>query len=248
MTKVVNGRVLLVSQNGGGTVPPMLALAQSLVARGHDVTVLGQLSIRQRAMAAGGHFVPFTTLPDYEIDKVIEDQLQLAMQVIAGNGAGDDLLATAEEHRSDVVVIDCTLAGASAAAEKLGRPSVMLLHSMYKTRVDTWFAELWPLLAGVVNATRSSYGLDEASSWTDILATRPDVLGSPKDFRCTSRKRTADDAPLRLPRAGGQRNRARVNVPGWEREVCARQLEYDLSASGAAIADYRRCAPGPYPV
>lgn len=106
--------------------------------------------------------------------------------MIAGKGAGDDLLATAEEHRSDVVVVDCTLAGAAAAAEKLGRPSVMLLHSMYKTRVDTWFAELWPLLAGVVNATRSSYGLDEASSWTDLLSRHRMYSVVPKVF----------DAPL----------------------------------------------------
>ena len=45
------------------------------------------------------------------------------------------------------------------AAETLEQPSVVLLHSMYATYVETWFAEIWPLLAPAINETRAGYGL-----------------------------------------------------------------------------------------
>lgn len=163
-------RFLLVSQDAGGTVPPMIAVAQSLARRGHDVTVLGQPSIRGRAVGIGARFVPFTTVPDYETHQVIEEQLLLALAVIAGDGPANDVRAVADAEGSDAVVIDCNLAGAAAAAESLDRPSAILLHAMLKTRVDTWFAELWPLLADVINATRGSFGLGPVSSWTELFS------------------------------------------------------------------------------
>jgi UDP:flavonoid glycosyltransferase YjiC (YdhE family) len=51
--------VLLVSHDAGGTIPPMLALAQAFVARGHDVGWMAQPSVERRAMGAGCGFVPF---------------------------------------------------------------------------------------------------------------------------------------------------------------------------------------------
>lgn len=182
-------RLLFVSQDAGGTVPPLLSVAQASRRRGHDVTVLGQPSIGPAATGIGARFVPFTTIPDYDADKTIEeDQLPLAMRVIAGDGPAEDVLRTAREFRVDLVVVDCNLASAAAAAEKLNRPSVILLHAMYKTRVDMWFADLWPLLAGVINATRQAYALDPVSSWADLFSRHdriysavPQALDAPVD-------------------------------------------------------------------
>ena len=64
-----------------------------------------------------------------------------------------------EQHRADLIVVDANLAGGLAAAEKLDQPSAVLLHSLYRTYVDTWFGELWPLLEPAINETRESFGL-----------------------------------------------------------------------------------------
>ncbi len=66
--------------------------------------------------------------------------------------------------------MDANLAGALAAAEALKQPSVVLLHSMYKTFVDTWFADYWPLFESAVNETRAGYGLPPADSWPSVFA------------------------------------------------------------------------------
>ena len=164
----------------------MLALAEALVSRRHEVFVLSQPSVRNRAEAAGCTFVAFSNLPDYEARKPIEEQLDLVFPAMTGKEVGDDLLALARDRRIDAVVVDANLVGGLAAAETLGSPSVVLLHSMYKTYVDTWFGELWPLLEPAVNETRSAYGLDPVESWQSVFAAHarlfsvvPDVFDAP---------------------------------------------------------------------
>ena len=76
-------RFLLVGHNAGGTVPPMLAVAQEMVRRGHDVTWLSQPSVRDRAVAAGCRFEPLVALDDYDPGIAIEEQLDLALAGIA---------------------------------------------------------------------------------------------------------------------------------------------------------------------
>src|SRR6478609_8859279 len=138
-------RFLLVCHDAGGTVPPLLAIAEALIRSGHDVWVLSQPSVRQRAERCGCTFVGFSGIAAYERRKSLEDQIELAWPVVTGRAVGDDVQALASRHRVDAVVVDANLGGALAAAESLKQPSVVLLHSMYTTFVDTWFADYWPL-------------------------------------------------------------------------------------------------------
>jgi UDP:flavonoid glycosyltransferase YjiC (YdhE family) len=166
---VASRRVLFVGHDAGGTVPPVLALAQALVDHGHEAVVLGQPSVRRRVEAAGGRFVGFSTLPDYDRDTALEEQLAATVPALSGREVGDDLLRVAAERAVDLVVVDANLAGALAAAETLAVPSVVLLHSMYATFVRTWFADLWPLLGPVIDQTRAGFGLDPAGSWAGLF-------------------------------------------------------------------------------
>ena len=150
-------------------MPPVLAIAEALVAGGHEVVVLSQPSVRSRAEAAGCAFLPFSELADYDRHRPLEDQLALTVPAITGRAVGDDLTAAAA-HDVDVIVVDANLAGALAAAEALGQPTAVLLHSVYKTFVDTWFADLWPFLGDVVNQTRASFGLGAADGWPSVFA------------------------------------------------------------------------------
>jgi len=183
---VTGHRVLLVSHDAGGTVPPMLALAIALIAQGDGVTVLGQPSIRHRAEQAGCRFVAFEGIGDYDTSVSLEEQPERTLAAITGPGPARDLLRLVDEEDPDLVVVDCNLAGAAAAAETVAAPTALLLHSMYRTFVDTWFADYWPFMEPAINETRRTFCLDPCSSWPDVfsrhdrlLAVVPEVFDAP---------------------------------------------------------------------
>jgi UDP:flavonoid glycosyltransferase YjiC (YdhE family) len=165
-------RVLLACHDAGGTVPPVLAIAEACVARGHHVTVLSQPSVRERAEALDCSFIAFSTVPDYDRTTPLEEQLAVTLPAIVGRLVGDDLLGI----DADVAVVDANLAGALAAAESRAVPSVVLLHSMYRTFVDTWFGELWPFFEAPINETRAAFGLGRVDGWPSVFAGHDRIL------------------------------------------------------------------------
>jgi UDP:flavonoid glycosyltransferase YjiC (YdhE family) len=177
MAAMAERHALFVLHDAGGTVPPVLAIAQQLVARGDAVTILSQASVRDRAEAAGCRFV-LARVPDYDRNIEIEQQLTVAVPAIAGAELGEDVLATARGGDIDIVVVDPNLAGALAAAESLSLPSVVLLHSLYATFVDEWFGALWPVLADPINSTRAQFGRDPCDSWASLFDDH-DMIVSP---------------------------------------------------------------------
>jgi UDP:flavonoid glycosyltransferase YjiC (YdhE family) len=162
------GRFVLALHDAGGTVPPMIAVAEVLAARGHAVTLLGQRGIEDRARRAGCDFVAFT-IGDYATDRPIEEQIDEVVPMMTGREPGEELLRVVEATGADAVVVDANLAGVAAAAESATCRSTILLHSLYETYVDTWFGELWPFLAPLINETRSGFGLADAASWTEVF-------------------------------------------------------------------------------
>ena len=53
-------KILFAIVDGGGNIPPQLAVARALRARGVEIQVLGHRGIRERVEAAGFAFEPFT--------------------------------------------------------------------------------------------------------------------------------------------------------------------------------------------
>ena len=166
--------LLFVSHDAGGTVPPVLALAAAAVRDGHAATVLSQPSVGDRAIAVGAAFVPFPALGDYDRFVGFEAQLELVGRALIA-----DLLTPTLSSLSpppDVLVVDANLGGSLAAAERAGVATAVLLHSMYATFTDVWFAELWPLVSGGLNDTRASLGLGAADSWASVFAPHARLL------------------------------------------------------------------------
>lgn len=156
----------------------MLATAAALTNRGHQVTILSQPCVKNRAIALGCDFLSFSNTDDYRRDVALEEQLDRTIPVLVEASVGNDLVNAAHNTEADVVVVDPNLSGAIAAAETLDVPSAVLLHSLFRTFVDLWFGELWSLLAEPINATRRSFKVDEAASWAETLA-RHDLIISP---------------------------------------------------------------------
>ena len=207
-------RILFVCHDAGGNVPPVLALAESLIRNGHHAVVLSQPSVRRRVADIGCEFFEFSAIADYERGKMLEEQLDAAMSVIAERSAGDDLISLATERGFDLVVVDANMAGALAAAETLEQPSVVLLHSMYKTYVDVWLGAVWPLLSNTVNSMRSGFGLGPADSWVDLLAGHDCRLSVvPSMFEAPVTDIQTAIASLRVPRAPSSSIRRPRMVP-----------------------------------
>ncbi len=78
----------------------MIAIAMALTRAGHDVSMLSQPSVEQRAIVVGCDFIPFSAIPDYARDVALEDQLELIGPVTVGSSVGDDLLDVAHGARS----------------------------------------------------------------------------------------------------------------------------------------------------
>lgn len=165
------GRILFVTWDGGGNVPPVLALAERLRARGHDVRGIGSETLAPRFDDEGIPYVAREMLAEW-------DQGAIARDVLA------------EAKRSaDVVVSDYMLPGALCGAEAAGRPNVALVHTLYAANLDDR-GGLAPMemAASVVgtNDVRSGLGLapiDDFGQLLDrchrLLVTSPQELDVP---------------------------------------------------------------------
>jgi UDP:flavonoid glycosyltransferase YjiC (YdhE family) len=120
-------RIVVATFDAGGNVPPMLAIARELAARGHEVTVLHEPS--QTFEGLPGR--PFATpLRDRRPRTRIGTALGLA-RVFADRRLGREIVAVAHERDADVVVLDCLLVGAARELAASGIRTVSVVHLMY---------------------------------------------------------------------------------------------------------------------
>jgi UDP:flavonoid glycosyltransferase YjiC (YdhE family) len=142
----MNQEFLFVLWAGGGNVPPQLTLARRLVARGHQVRMLGPAVLRESIEAAGIEFEPYRETPEHD-ESVPERSLvrdfEARSKAAAFAAARDnlvaamarpvaaDVLTTLERRPADVVAFDFVLFGSLFAAEKAAVPAAMLIHTIY---------------------------------------------------------------------------------------------------------------------
>jgi UDP:flavonoid glycosyltransferase YjiC (YdhE family) len=134
-------RVLFVTWDGGGNVPPAFGAAQVLIELGHEVVVAGQelaeppervvaqgyKSLRERCEARG---FPFSLLERSSAAWAAgppEPRIVAGMMACPGHIADVSELLLAESP--DVVVVDCLMFGALAAVEDVATPVAALVHS-----------------------------------------------------------------------------------------------------------------------
>jgi MGT family glycosyltransferase len=139
------GRFLLATIDGGGTVPPEMALATELVRRGHSVHVLADPTVRSSAVATGCGFTPWPTAPS--IASIADQTAQIRRLehgppwrrfaelrdgLIAGPAGrfASDVVATARAQHSDVVLAEA-LPGILLGALASNRPVAALMPNIY---------------------------------------------------------------------------------------------------------------------
>jgi UDP:flavonoid glycosyltransferase YjiC (YdhE family) len=122
-------RVLMVTWDGGGNVPPLLCIGAELRERGHDVRFLGHEEQRASIAGAGFTFTPYRHALPWS--RVHPRDPAAAFATFVDGGAGRDLEETLVDAPADAVVADCLMLGPLQAAEATGLPTVALVHSFY---------------------------------------------------------------------------------------------------------------------
>lgn len=130
---------MLFGWDGGGNVPPFLALGKRLLTRGHRVRMVGTDTIAARAGAAGIDFSQFVRTPSWTARSghAIEDEMDDFATHLLGPEMGEELLGAVDTFRPDVLVIDCMAGGALSVAEHLALPTVVLVHLRARFHYDS---------------------------------------------------------------------------------------------------------------
>jgi UDP:flavonoid glycosyltransferase YjiC (YdhE family) len=131
-------RFLVITWEGGGNVPPAIALGQRLVLAGHRVTVLGGPSSSTMAAEAGLGFEGYKSVPRLPANETFDDNGDLFQEVLSGDGVARDIIDLAAREHPDALVVDCMMGAAHAAAERLAVPAAVLVHVLYRPFVDQW--------------------------------------------------------------------------------------------------------------
>ncbi|MEX2205123.1 MAG: glycosyltransferase [Myxococcota bacterium] len=174
-------RFLFVTWNGGGNTAPRYPLVRSLVARGHKVTILGQSAQAGAARELGARFAPLG-VPDWTAGKSLEEEPEL-FSVLLGPAVGEAVLAHLERDAPDVLVLDCMLSSALAAAERSKIPSATIVHVLYHQLVRGTMAGMWSSMLPAINEMRTGFGLSPVESPAALMDPMNVVLvASPQEF------------------------------------------------------------------
>ena len=139
-------RFLLSMWEGGGTIPPQLGIARHLLERGHQVHVLGDPTIEQRAAALGCTFSAWRRAPhrtsldpaqdlfrDWEVSNPLTVLRNFRDGFMAGP-AGDfaaDTLDTVAAVEPDALLADGMMLGAMVAGQAARLPVAALIPNIW---------------------------------------------------------------------------------------------------------------------
>lgn len=172
-------RYLFVTWDGSGNQTPTLGAAQALRERGHDITFAGYESQRERIKAHGFRFALLER--SNAAFHIPPDGNMLAAMVVGvwvTPALFDDLQDVAAREAPDLLVIDCLLFGALAAAERYHLPAVVLVHSAPGLQVPPAGPFERFVLLEPVNALRSSAGLPPVATIWENWARFPTLCAS----------------------------------------------------------------------
>jgi MGT family glycosyltransferase len=126
---------LLVTIEAGGNVPPVLHLTRELVARGHQVRLLGEPCLEELAKNAGAGFTPFKEyFTKTDRNKDMFDDWKSSKNgfenVIFGPAeiVVRETMENLQAHPTDVLIVDVVIPAGLIAGEALNIPRVSLFH------------------------------------------------------------------------------------------------------------------------
>lgn len=131
-------KLLFAIVDGGGNVPPQLAVARALQARGVTIQILGHQGIRARVEAAGLAFEPFTSGRHFDptVPRPLAALMAAFTRVAADRRLGTCVTEAARRHDVDAVVVDMILVAGTSAIVDSGIPTIVFVHCFYRAVQD----------------------------------------------------------------------------------------------------------------
>ncbi len=118
--------IIVVTWDGGGNVPPAMAIARELADRGHGIRVLGHRGQRDAIEGAGFTAVATTHARDFRAGDPHSTRDLLA--TFGDRGMARDLLDELRRRPADLVLVDALMLGALDASRASGVPYAVLEH------------------------------------------------------------------------------------------------------------------------
>jgi MGT family glycosyltransferase len=139
-------RFVLSMWEGGGTIPPELGVARRLLERGHEVHVVADPTVEQRARALGCAFTPWRRAPhrtsldpsqdlfrDWEFSNPLTVLRNFRDGFMAGPAAefAADTLDVIDDVRPDALLADSMMLGAMLAGQAARLPVAALMPNIW---------------------------------------------------------------------------------------------------------------------
>ena len=125
--------IIFATFEGGGNAPVVLGIARALRTRGHTVYVMSHAEHRLVSDGEALTFTPYTTAKPWNprsTGGTLSGICRLTV-TLTDRRLGADVVAAAQRHRADLVVVDCMLLGASHALIESGIEHAVLFHSIH---------------------------------------------------------------------------------------------------------------------
>ncbi len=167
-------RILIVTWDGGGNVPPALGIATEMRRRGHDVRALGHAQQRATFASAGIPFTAYAHARSWSSAAAVQGARAAARYIalFTDKGPGRDLADEVAQHPVDLVLADCMCLGALRAAQRAGVPTAVLVHTFHRYVTHGW-------ARGPIGAIAALRGLRPSRLWDGaavvLVATDPGI-------------------------------------------------------------------------
>src|SRR5439155_14279715 len=136
-------RALMVTWAGGGNVPPAVAIAEQLAARGHDVRLLGHPAVKD-SFPDTIEFRSYERAPEFVDSRPVDDPTPEPKTPIGAFahlrdrlllGPADaftlDVIDHIQAYAPEVLIVDFMLVGGLVAGEACRVPTIALMHTIY---------------------------------------------------------------------------------------------------------------------
>jgi UDP:flavonoid glycosyltransferase YjiC (YdhE family) len=168
--------ILFATWDGGGNVPPAIAIAAALQERGETVRFIGHETQRQTLTGAGFAFTSYAGVRPFSA--VEENSAARLVSLFTDRNLGRAVLTELERRPADVVVVDCLLVPILRALSDSGQRYVSLEHFF-----DRYLRRSW--LRGPVGLVARLKRLDPVQAWNaaalTLVATAPSLDPGAKD-------------------------------------------------------------------
>lgn len=206
--------VLFVTWDGGGNVPPVIAIAREIAERGEPVRILGHPRQRSAVESAGLRFEPFRTAPAWSSVRParrVSTDIRYA-RLFTDRGLGVDVLDALRREPADRVVVDGLLLGVLAELRRAGHAYTVLVHTLR----SVMFAKL---TRGPLAFVARSRGLDAR------------VLYGAADAELVVTAAALDAASARMPRRVRHVGPVLPVIPSVSRELGEPRVLVSLSTT-----------------